>query len=53
MFYDWLMLCAVQIIIFLTLCRLNDLHVFWALVKLGFVKCLPNGEHCKRVEVRP
>ena len=22
-FYDWLMLCAVQIIVFLTLCRLN------------------------------
>ena len=24
----------------------------WVLVKLGFVKCLLNGEHYKRVEVR-
>ena len=25
----------------------------WALVKLGFVKRLLNGEHYKRVDVRP
>ena len=30
----------------------HEFHIGWALVKLGFVKCLLNGEHYKRVDVR-
>ena len=31
---------------------LNMTSYCWDLVKLGFMKCLLNGEHYKRVDVR-
>ena len=30
----------------------HEFHIGWALVKLGFVKCLLNVGHYKRVDVR-
>ena len=45
----------IQVLRFLKMMSVKFLSmtvIFWALVKLGFVKSLLNGEHYKRVDVR-
>ena len=45
----------IQVLRFLKMMSVKVLSmtvIFWALVKLGFVKILLNGEHYKRVDVR-
>ena len=46
----------IQVLMFLKMMSikffLSMTVIFWALVKLGFVKSFLNGEHYKRVDVR-
>ena len=55
MLYDWLYVVCSSDYSFLDIVSaklLSMIYMYWPLVKLGFVKCLLNGEHYKRVEVR-
>ena len=55
MLYDWLyVVCSSEysVLDIVSAKLLSMITCIWALVKLGFVKCLLNGEHYKSVEVR-
>ena len=53
--YDWLYVVCSSDYSFLDIVSAKLLsmnYMYWDLVKLGFVKCLLNGEHYKKGEVR-
>ena len=55
MLYDWLcVVCSTDysVLDIVSAKLLSMIYMYWALVKLCFVKCLLNEEHYKRVEVR-